>query len=288
MELEPGAEHAWAFQPHVGAETGCGPTRRRGVHDLVDEAEQALRRGGWLVELLERVEEVAPAKLRPDVGEHVGPRHCVEAEHFAEPEHRAALARLGPELRRECIELPLARAEQVPVGETDPSRSAWPRTVFQTSCCATPRASGSAERAAAFRRRSSAFTMWGAGEKLLETERQRPCSVHDTGMRSVDPAATSTLTFRIRFCFAPTSSAPSYSRTSSASGFATVSSGTSPASLVSVIVSPRASAASSVMYRARGSRSGNSGAMTIPRCSTGSPSWNGNVVVVKSDSFRQN
>ena len=67
MELEPGAEHAWAFQPHVGAETGCGPTRRRGVHDLVDEAEQALRRGGGLVELLERVEEVAPAKLRPDV-----------------------------------------------------------------------------------------------------------------------------------------------------------------------------------------------------------------------------
>ncbi|OFW75604.1 MAG: hypothetical protein A2Y55_03125 [Actinobacteria bacterium RBG_16_68_12] len=35
----------------------------------------------------------------------------------------------------------------------------------------------------------------------------------DTGIRSVVFASTRTLTFRMRFCFAPTSSSPSYRRT---------------------------------------------------------------------------
>ena len=55
--------------------------------------------------------------------------------------------------------------------------------------------------------------MFGAARKEGETCRHRPCSTHDTGIVSVVFASTRTLTFRMRFCFAPTSSSPSYRRT---------------------------------------------------------------------------
>jgi hypothetical protein len=109
--------------------------------------------------------------------------------------------------------------------------------------------------------------------EVIEDRAQRPCSTQETGILSVDLASTRTLTFRMRFCLAPTSSSPSYMSTRSSSGFSTTSSGTVPASSTSVTRSPRASASSSVMYSAIGSRRGKRGATTIPRCSTASPSW---------------
>jgi hypothetical protein len=45
--------------------------------------------------------------------------------------------------------------------------------------------------------------------KTADRRDQRPCSTNETVIRSVVSAAMSTLTFSMRFCFAPTSSSPS-------------------------------------------------------------------------------
>ena len=112
-------------------------------------------------------------------------------------------------------------------------------TSSQTSHCATPRASGCAACASALRRRRCACETWLPERNDGDDRDQRPCSTQETGIVSFDFASTRTLTLRMRFCFAPTSSSPSYSSTRSSSGFSTTSSGTLPASSTSVMRRPR-------------------------------------------------
>src|SRR5262245_54981287 len=172
-----------------------------------------------------------------------------------------------------------------PVGECTSSRAAFARTSAQTAACATPRSSGAALSRSAFTRRSDGEAVCGAGANAALRADHRPSSTHDTGTFVSRAGGASTVTLRIRFCFAPSSSSPSYSRTLDSSGLVTRSSGTEPASLTSVTRSPSGRASSRVTYAAFGCRRGNSGAIASPPWATGSPSWM--VVSIIATSFRR-
>ena len=73
-------------------------TASRNAGDLVGRRRLA-------VEHFERVEQVAAAEFRPELGERLGPREPVEAERVAEREQRAALARLEREVRLELVQV---------------------------------------------------------------------------------------------------------------------------------------------------------------------------------------
>ena len=106
---------------------------------------------------------------------------------------------------RACaIEIKLA-----PVGEATRRSIALSCTASQTALCEMPRASGCAALRLGLAPPKLGMRDVPAGLKNADLRDQRPCSTQETGIRSEVLASTSTLTFRMRFCFAPTSSSPS-------------------------------------------------------------------------------
>ena len=212
VELEPSAEHPGAVQPDIDPEARSRTALRRRLADLVDEPVDPLGPGRARVHLLERVEQVPGAQLGPQGGEGIRARDGVEAERVPEAEDGAALPRQGGEGSLEARDRPPVGGEGVVVrrgrrGDLHPVELLVHRA--PDLALRAPRARPRAASAWVFARRSSAFETWPAAEKSGETERHLPCSTHDTGIASFERAATSTLTSRIRFCFAPTSSSPS-------------------------------------------------------------------------------
>ena len=112
--------------------------------------------------------------------------------------------------RRGRSRAPLKMSACAPVGESTPSRSAFARDLLPDrglrDAALERRALRAARPCAGAARGRRAC---GADAKCALRACQRPSSTHETGIRVSLRAATSTVTLRIRFCFAPSSSSPS-------------------------------------------------------------------------------
>jgi hypothetical protein len=182
---------------------------RRGL-DRGEELTEPVAR--LAVEPAERVEQVAVEQLRVEARERAGLRHVVEAERVADREQRAALARLEREGAAQRGEVDLPRAVRVGLRHRRRGRAVLLGALahgLPDLVLGAPARERVGGEPLALAPAQPGWAACRAAPKAAERACQRPSSTHETGIAVSEPAATSTVTLRIRFCFAPISSSPS-------------------------------------------------------------------------------
>ena len=166
-----------------------------------------------------------------------------------------------------------------PVVDATSSRLDFAATSSHTAPWSARAAMPVATRACAARffiARSDGYAACGAGRNASpwRAPSQRPCSTQLTGTRRLRPAATSTDTSNVRFCCAPRTSSPSYSRTFTSVGLRTTRSPTEAPSSSSLTSRPRATPSANATYSATGGGP-NSGNTASGPWTSGSPTRSG-------------